>query len=69
MSAFIEAESFGLWTPVDHFYDRQDGGNIMVNYLRVIGTMLRDGHFKQAKIRALQVKALVEPEAKSGTSP
>jgi hypothetical protein len=61
MSAFIEAEGFGLWAPVDHLYARQDGGAIMVNYLRIVGTLLRDGHFKQAKARSLQVKNFVAP--------
>jgi hypothetical protein len=69
MSAFIEAESFGIWAPVDQLYVRQDGGAIMVNYLRLVGTMLRDGHFKQARTRALQVKAFVEPTATIEISP
>jgi hypothetical protein len=59
MSAFIEAEGFGLWAPVDQLENRQDGGAIMVNYLRIVGTMLKDGHFKQAKDRALQAKKIV----------
>jgi hypothetical protein len=68
MSAFIEAEGFGLWTPVDHLYVRRDGGAIMVNYLRIVGTMLRDGHFKQAKARSLQVKVFAAQSTTPATS-
>jgi hypothetical protein len=68
MSAFIEAEGIGLWAPVDHLYVRQDGGAILVNYLRIVGTMLRDGHFEQARLRALQVKTFVAPTTKPETS-
>jgi hypothetical protein len=59
MSAFIVARGYGLWTPVDELYKRQGGGAIMVNYLRVIGTMLVDGHFQEAKRRALQARDFV----------
>jgi hypothetical protein len=60
MSAFIKAEAFGLWAPVDELYERKDGAAILVNYLRLVGTMLRDGHFKQAVIRAQQAKDFIE---------
>jgi hypothetical protein len=69
MSAFIEAEGFGLWAPVNELYERQDGGVIMVNYLRLVGTMLSDGHFKQAKKRALQARDYVAQSAKPAISP
>jgi hypothetical protein len=68
MSAFIEAEGFGIWTPVDELYSRQGGGAILVNYLRIVGTMLRDGHVKQAKKRSIQVRDFVAQSAKSATS-
>jgi hypothetical protein len=60
MSVFINAEKFGIWAPVDQMYDRTDGANIIINYLRIVGTMLADGHFKQARKRALQAKQFVE---------
>jgi hypothetical protein len=69
MSAFIEAEGFGLWAPVDELYKRQDGGVVVVNHLRIVGTMLRDGHFKQARTRALQAKEFVAQLSKPATSP
>jgi hypothetical protein len=69
MSAFIEAEGFGLWAPVNELYARPDGGTIMVNYLRVVGTMLGDGHFKQARKHALHAKAFVAQQSNSATSP
>jgi hypothetical protein len=59
MSAFIEAERFGLWAPLNELYKRQDGGAILANYLHIVGTMLRDGHFKQAKKRAQEVRVCV----------
>ena len=68
MSIFIEAESFGIWAPVDQFYERQDGGAIMINYLCIVGTMLKDGHFEQAKKRALQAKDFVAQSTKPATS-
>lgn len=69
MSAFIEVETFGLWAPVEELHDREDGGRILINYLRIVGTMLRDGHFKQAKIRALQVRGFVAPATTPAISP
>jgi hypothetical protein len=41
----------------------------MVNYLRIVGTMLKDGHFKQAKEKSLEVKSVVAQSTKSATSP
>jgi hypothetical protein len=69
VSAFIAAKGFGLWVPVDELYRRQDGGAIMVNYLRVVGTMLRDGHFKEAKKRALEAKDFVAQSTSVEISP
>jgi hypothetical protein len=60
MSAFVEANGFGVWVPVDHLYARKDGGRIISNYLRVVGTMLKDGHFEHAKRQALDVKSFLE---------
>ena len=37
-----------------------EGGAILTNYLSIVGTLLKDGHFKQAKIRALQAKEYAE---------
>jgi hypothetical protein len=68
MSAFIEAEGFGVWAPVNELDAIEAGGVIMVNYLRVVGTMLEDGHFRQAKMRALEVKNFVAQQSKSVTS-
>jgi hypothetical protein len=60
MSIFIRVEKIGLWAPVDQLYDREDGATVLVNYLRMVGTMLADGHFKQARKRALECKTFVE---------
>jgi hypothetical protein len=60
MSAFINVEGFGLWAPVNQLFDRPDGANILMNYLSLVGTMLSDGHFGQAKIRAEQARQAAE---------
>ena len=69
MSAFIDAEKFGIWAPVGQLESLKDGGSILVNYLRIVGTLLKDGHFKQAKLRALQAKQYAEQQAISETRP
>jgi hypothetical protein len=65
MSAFIKVERIGVWAPVDQPYGRLDGANILVNYLQLVGTMLSEGHFKQARKRAAQVRAFLETGSNS----
>jgi hypothetical protein len=51
ISAFIKAKQVGLWTP--------DVGmplNVVMDYLRHVGTLLSDGHFADAKQAALERK-------------
>ena len=67
MSVFIQAEKLGLWTAsFDELWARPDGGALLANYLKIVGTLLRDGHFKQAKQQALEFKAFMKktPSAK-----
>lgn len=61
MSAFIKVEQIGIWAPTDQPYEMgQVGANVMINYLGIVGTMLADGHFPQAKKRAMQLKEAIE---------
>jgi hypothetical protein len=60
MSAFIRVEQLGIWAPVDQPYGLLDGAKVLVNYLQLVGTMLADGHFRQARKRASQFRAFLE---------
>jgi hypothetical protein len=51
ISAFIKAKQVGLWTP-----DVRMPLNVVMPYLRHVGTLLSDGHFAEAKQAALQAK-------------
>ena len=46
MSAFTTAKQLGLWTPDVRMYERI---NLVMDYLRHVGTLLSDGHFAEAK--------------------
>ncbi len=50
-SAFIKAKQVGLWTP-----DVRMPLNVVMDYLRHVGTLLSDGHFADAKQAALERK-------------
>jgi len=58
-SAFINIRKLGIWTPGSELYRRQDGGVILVDYLRRVGTMLKDGHFAEAKREASNIRDAV----------
>lgn len=62
MSIFIKAEQIGIWAPTGQPYEIKapTGPNILINYLRFVGTMLADGHFTQARKRANQLKGALE---------
>jgi len=51
ISAFIKAKQKGLWTP-----DVRMPLNVVMPYLRHVGTLLSDGHFAEAKQAALECK-------------
>jgi hypothetical protein len=61
MSAFIKAKQVGLWTP-----DVRMPLNVVMDYLRHVGTLLSDGHFADAKQAALERKqAFAEHEKRA----
>ncbi|WFU42619.1 hypothetical protein QA640_09240 [Bradyrhizobium sp. CB82] len=68
-SAFIEADKYGVWTPADTLYENPNGGNLMVYYLLHVGTLLRDGHFREARVHSLQAKALASQSTSAAISP
>jgi amino acid transporter len=59
MSTFIKAKQKGLWTP-----DVRMPPNVVMPYLRHVGTLLSDGHFAEAKQAALECKEAFEKRAK-----
>jgi hypothetical protein len=59
ISAFIKAKQVGLWTP-----DVRMPLNVVMPYLRHVGTLLSDGHFAEAKQAALECKEAFEKRAK-----
>jgi hypothetical protein len=59
-SCFASARKLGIWAPDDRVFldlpsDRAT--DLIVNYLRQVGTMLKDGHFRKAKQDAKKSKA------------
>jgi hypothetical protein len=59
-SAFITARKFGIWTPSSDIYQRNNAGFVLMNYLDHVGTLLKDGHFKQAKEYAQQFETMLK---------
>jgi hypothetical protein len=64
MSAFIKAKQVGLWTP-----DVRMPINVVMDYLRHVGTLLSDGHFREAKRVALQSKEAFAKERQRTQQP
>jgi len=54
-SYFHSARDFGIWAPDEVNINRAE--KLITEYLMNVGTMLRDGHFKQAKRYAKESKA------------
>ena len=57
MSAFTTAKQLGLWTPDVRMYERI---NLVMDYLRHVGTLLSDGHFAEAKRAARDRKRVFD---------
>jgi hypothetical protein len=68
MSISIKAKEFCLWAPDHRIFNVEEGLPILMNYLDVVGQMLRDGHFDQAKRLALDAKRIIEREQSSQSS-
>jgi hypothetical protein len=62
MSVFLKAERFGLWAPHDRIFKVKDAFPVLMNYLDIVGQMLSDGHFNQAKKLALDAKRAIDKE-------
>jgi hypothetical protein len=59
MSWFITARKFRIWAPDQRVFNLEPGRayGMIRDYLMSVGTMLRDGHFAEAKRRANKGKA------------
>jgi hypothetical protein len=55
VSAFISAKKIGLWVPGERAFQLSDA-SFLCEYLRLIGRLLEDGHFDEAKREALAWK-------------
>ena len=55
MSCFIAARKLGIWAPDQRIFNVPD--KLIIDYLSNVGTMLWDGHFREAKQEAVQSKA------------
>jgi len=64
ISAFLTAKNCGLWSPDDRAFRTGDAA-FLHSYLHLIGRLLRDSHFKEAKrqsqIAANELDKLVPP--------
>ena len=54
-SAFISAKKIGLWVPGERAF-QLSGASFLCEYLRLMGRLLEDGHFDEAKREALAWK-------------
>jgi hypothetical protein len=55
-SLFVKLNRAGLDLSLNTLIRRDDDGALLVNYLKYVGTMLSDGHFKQAEEAAQEVE-------------
>jgi hypothetical protein len=55
VSAFISAKKIGLWVPGERAFQLSDA-SFLCEYLRLMGRLLEDGHFDEAKREALAWK-------------
>jgi len=62
ISLFIRIEQAGLWFPSNRIFEIERGGAFLANYFVNVGTLLADGHFKQAKQMADSAKTQLETE-------
>jgi hypothetical protein len=57
MAALLHGKAIGLWVPDRTIFQDTNGATILPTYFRVVGTFLKERHFKEAKQSALDVKA------------
>jgi hypothetical protein len=55
-SLFVRLNRAGFDLSLNALMRRDDDGVLLVNYLKYVGTMLSDGHFKQAEQAAQEVE-------------
>ena len=59
LAAFLSAQNFGLWVPGQEIY-QQPNSELLIKYLKLVGTLLHNGHFREAKETALRAKQVLE---------
>jgi hypothetical protein len=63
LSSHLKLTKRGIWSPGEAPLSRADGAKILADYLETVGTLLREGHFTEAKEKARELKAFFEPRA------
>ena len=59
LSTLLSAKNFGLWVPGPEIYQRSNP-EFLVNYLKLVGTLLHNGCLREAKEEALRAKQMLE---------
>ena len=59
LSTLLSAKNFGLWVPGPEIY-QQANSEFLANYLKLVGTLLHNGRFREAKEKALRAKQMLE---------
>ncbi len=62
MALFIKLRNAGIAVPSSDVFKMRSGANILANYLHGVGTLLSEGHFKEAKAMALDALRVVEAD-------
>jgi hypothetical protein len=63
LSVYIKLQKMGIWAPGERLQGRFDGARILSDYLSMVGTLLRERHFSQAKEKANGLKEFLDRKA------
>jgi hypothetical protein len=56
MAAILTGKTIGIWGPDYNMFQKETAAAILVAYFQVVGTFLKEGHFKEAREFALVTK-------------
>lgn len=59
-SVFTHLDRLRLWSPDERLFQRHDGPDLLIDYLKNVGTMLMNEHFAGAKASAERVRQALE---------
>jgi hypothetical protein len=65
VSLMLTATNHGYWTPDSRIYNQVEGADFLERYLRSVGTLLRDGHFSEAKQTANVFMKIFDDESRA----